>query len=63
MLVSTSVAVLWMVFMPMVFVLLVGKIIRVQAELAIDEADVIVFVVDGKDDLGPNDYLIKDMLV
>ena len=27
-----------------------------------DEADVIVFIVDGKDSLGPNDYLIKDML-
>ena len=39
-----------------------NKEIRVQAELAIDEADVIIFVVDGKDDLGPNDYLIKDML-
>ena len=39
-----------------------NKEIRVQAELAIDEADVIVFIVDGKEDLGPNDYLIKDML-
>ncbi|MBQ1812489.1 MAG: ribosome biogenesis GTPase Der [Bacilli bacterium] len=39
-----------------------NKEIRVQAELAIDEADVIIFVVDGKEDLGPNDYLIKDML-
>ena len=39
-----------------------NKEIRVQASLAIDEADVIVFVVDGKEELGPNDYLIKDML-
>ena len=39
-----------------------NKEIRLQASLAMDEADVIVFVVDGKDDLGPNDYLIKDML-
>ena len=39
-----------------------NKEIRVQASLAIDEADVIVFIVDGKEDLGPNDYLIKDML-
>lgn len=39
-----------------------NKEIRIQAELAIDEADVIIFVVDGKEDLGPNDYLIKDML-
>ncbi len=39
-----------------------NKEIRMQAELAIDEADVIVFIVDGKEDLGPNDYLIRDML-
>jgi len=39
-----------------------NKEIRVQAELAINEADVIVFIVDGKEDLGPNDYLIKDIL-
>lgn len=39
-----------------------NKEIKVQASLAIDEADVIVFIVDGKDDIGPNDYLIKDML-
>lgn len=39
-----------------------NKEIKVQATLAIDEADVIVFIVDGKEDLGPNDYLIKDML-
>lgn len=39
-----------------------NKEIRIQASLAMDEADVIVFIVDGKDSLGPNDYLIKDML-
>jgi GTP-binding protein len=39
-----------------------NKEIRVQASLAMDEADVIVFIVDGKDNIGPNDYLIKDML-
>lgn len=39
-----------------------NKEIRVQAELAIDEAEVIVFIIDGKDDLSANDYLIRDML-
>lgn len=37
--------------------------IKVQAELAIDEADVIVFVVDGKEGLTANDFAIRDMLV
>lgn len=37
--------------------------IKVQAELAIDESDLILFVVDGKNDLDPNDYLIRDMLI
>jgi len=36
--------------------------IRVQASVAIDEADVVVFVVDGKDMLNQNDYVIRDML-
>ena len=36
--------------------------IKVQAEVAIDEADVIVFIVDGKDELNQNDYVIRDML-
>ncbi|MBR3161103.1 MAG: ribosome biogenesis GTPase Der [Bacilli bacterium] len=36
--------------------------IKVQAEIAIDEADVIVFIVDGKDELNQNDYVIRDML-
>jgi len=39
-----------------------NKEIKVQAELAIDEADVILFIVDGKEDLNANDYLIRDML-
>lgn len=39
-----------------------NKEIRVQAELAIDEADVIIFIVDGKEELGANDYLIRDIL-
>ena len=37
--------------------------IKVQAELAIDEADVVLFVVDGKDGLTSNDYTVKDMLI
>lgn len=37
--------------------------IKVQAELAIDEADVIVFIVDGKEDLTSNDLEVKDMLI
>ena len=36
--------------------------IKMQAELAIDEADVIVFVIDGKEDLTSNDLLISKML-
>lgn len=36
--------------------------IKVQAELAIDESDVIVFVIDGKTDLTSNDLLIANML-
>ena len=37
--------------------------IRVQASLAIDEADVIVFVVDGKEGLTANDFAVRDMLL
>lgn len=37
--------------------------IRVQAELAIDEADVIVFVVDAKEGLTANDFAVRDMLM
>ncbi len=36
--------------------------IRIQAEIAIDEADVIIFVVDGKIGLNEDDYLIAKML-
>ncbi len=36
--------------------------IKVQANLAMDEADVIVFVVDGKDGLTSDDFLVRDML-
>ena len=36
--------------------------IKVQATIAIDEADVIVFVVDGIEELNQNDFVIRDML-
>ena len=36
--------------------------IKMQAELAMDESDVIVFVIDGKTDLTSNDLLIAKML-
>lgn len=37
--------------------------IKVQAELAIDEADVIIFIVDGKEGLTANDLEVKEMLI
>lgn len=37
--------------------------IKMQAELAIDEADVVVFVVDGKEGITSNDRIIRDMLI
>ncbi len=37
--------------------------IKAQAELAIDESDVIVFVIDGREELTSDDFLIKDMLL
>lgn len=37
--------------------------IKVQAEIAVNEADVIVFVVDGKEGLTTNDYVVRDMLL
>ena len=37
--------------------------IKVQAELAIDEADVVLFVVDGKEGLTSNDFVVRDMLI
>lgn len=40
-----------------------NKDIRIQAELAIDEADLILFVVDGKNGLDASDYFIRDMLI
>lgn len=36
--------------------------IKAQVELAIDEADIVVFVVDGKEGLTSDDLLVRDML-
>ena len=40
-----------------------NKEIAIQATLAIDEADVIVFIIDGKEELNRNDFVIRDMLM
>ncbi len=37
--------------------------IKLQAEIAINEADVIVFVVDAKEGITQNDLVVKDMLL
>ena len=36
--------------------------IKIQASIAIDEADIVIFIVDGKEELNQNDYVIRDML-
>ena len=36
--------------------------IKMQAEIAINEADVVVFIVDGKEGLTSNDLLVRDIL-
>ena len=36
--------------------------IKVQVEIAIDESDVIIFLVDGVEGLNQNDYEVRDML-
>ena len=40
-----------------------NKDIKAQAEIAVEESDVIVFVVDGREDLTSNDLYIRDMLM
>ena len=40
-----------------------NKDIRAQAEIAIEEAEVVIFVVDGREELNPNDYVIRDILM
>lgn len=37
--------------------------IKMQAQLAMDEADTIVFVVDGREDITLNDLAVRDMLL
>ena len=39
-----------------------NDIIKIQVEVAIDEADVVLFVVDGKEGLTSNDFVVRDML-
>ena len=39
-----------------------NKEIRIQAELAIDEADVVIFIVDGKEGITANDLVVRDIL-
>ena len=39
-----------------------NKEIRMQAELAVDEADVVVFIVDGKEGITANDLVVRDYL-
>ena len=36
--------------------------IKIQTQIAIDESDIVVFIVDGKDELNTNDYKIRDIL-
>ena len=39
-----------------------NKEIKMQAELAIDEADVAIFIVDGKEGITTNDLVVRDIL-
>lgn len=39
-----------------------NDLIKAQAEIAIDEADLVLFVVDGKESLTQNDFIVRDML-
>lgn len=41
----------------------INKDIKMQAEIAINESDVIVFIVDGREELTANDSAIKEMLI
>ena len=40
-----------------------NKDIKMQAELAIDEADTVIFVVDAKEGITANDLVVRDMLI
>ena len=37
--------------------------IKVQANIAIEESDIVLFVVDGKEGLTTNDYVVRDLLI
>lgn len=37
--------------------------IKIQAEIAIDEADIIIFLLDAKEELTKNDFVVRDMLL
>lgn len=37
--------------------------IKIQAEIAIDESDIVCFIVDGKEGLTKNDFVVRDMLM
>ena len=39
-----------------------NKEIKMQAEIAIDEADVVIFIVDGKEGITLNDIVVRDIL-
>lgn len=39
-----------------------NKEIKMQAEIAIDEADVVIFIVDGKEGLTTNDLVVRNIL-
>ena len=36
--------------------------IKVQVEIALDESDLVLFIVDGKEGLTSNDFVVRDML-
>ena len=36
--------------------------IKMQAEIAIEDADIVVFIVDGKEGLTTNDFIVRDIL-
>lgn len=40
-----------------------NKDIKMQAEIAINDSDIIVFVVDGQEELTANDFVVRDMLI
>jgi len=41
----------------------INQNIKYQAEIAIAESDVVVFIVDGREELTANDYAIRDLLI